>query len=409
VAAFQGGPDGLQPNGVIAVAKHWVGYGAQPGGFDAHNYYGRFARPGTNLPRHIQAFQGALDAKVAGIMPAYPIMQDTEIDGEPIEAVGPGFSKQILTGLLRENMGYEGFILSDWAITRDCTPGCRAPTAAAPQGIPDIATSWGVEDLTVRQRYAKGMEAGLDQFGGVDDVAPLIEAIAAGEIARERLDKSVERIMAAKFRLGLFENPYVDPEAATSAVRAAKDVALAEQTQREAQVLVRKADVWPIPAGRRKVWLFGMGPGAAELAGLEVVDDPAQADFAIVRAETPSEMLHPHHFFGSRYKEGRLDFRDGDPAYEALEQASAHVPTVLAIFLDRPAILTDVQDKASAILGNFGASDAAVLDVVLGKAKPLGRLPFELPRSMEAVAAQDPGAPDDSTEPLYPRGWSAAD
>ena len=141
-----------------------------------------------------------------------------------------------------------------------------------------------------------------------------------------------------------------------------------------------------------------------EAAGLTIVAEPEQADFAIVRTETASEMLHPHHFFGSRYKEGRLDFQDGDPAYEALKRAGAKVPTVLAIFLDRPAVLSNVQDKAAIILANFGASDAAVLDVVLGRAQARGRLPFELPRSMEAVEAQDPGKPDDSVDPLYPRG-----
>lgn len=411
VAAFQGSQEGLQSNGVITVAKHWVGYGAQPEGFDAHNYYGRFARPGKSFPLHVEAFTGALDAHVAGIMPAYPIIEDVELNGEPLEQVGPGFNRQLLSGLLREQMGFDGFILSDWAITKDCTPGCRGPTAAAPQAPPDIATSWGVEDLTVRQRYAKGLEAGIDQFGGVDEVAPLLEAIKAGEIPPERIDESVARIMTAKFRLGLFENPYVNADAAASQVRAPDDVALAERTQRETQVLVFNRNEgersYPLVTGYRKVWLFGMGRAAAEAEGLEVVDDPAEADFAIVRAETPSEMLHPNHFFGSRQKEGRLEFRDGDPAYEALKRAHPHVPTVLAIFLDRPAVLTNLLDKADVVLANFGASDAAVMDVVYSNARPLGELPFELPRSMAAVEAQDPGRPDDSNDPLFPRGWPA--
>jgi beta-glucosidase len=77
---------------------------------------------------------------------------------------------------------------------------------------------------------------------------------------------------------------------------------------------------------------------------------------------------------------------------------------VLAIFLDRPAILTNVLDKTAAILGNFGASDVAVFDVVLGRAKAKGRLPFELPSSMAAVAAQSPAVPDDSKAPLFRRG-----
>ena len=409
VTGFQGGADGLQPDGVMTVAKHWVGYGAQPEGYDAHNYYGRFAVPGANLSAHIKAFRGALDAKTSGIMPAYPILSQTELDGEPLEQVGPGFSHQLLTGLLREEMGFDGFILSDWAITNDCTPGCRAPTDAAPQGPPDIATSWGVENLSKQERFVKGLEAGLDQFGGVDDVEHLQAALAAGEVAEARIDQSVRRILIAKFRLGLFENPYVDAERAATLVSAPEDVLLAEQTQREAQVLIQnRGNLIPVPGEGRKVWLYGMDGAVAETAGLEVVDDPALADFSIIRTETPSEMLHPNHFFGSRYKEGRLDFRDGDEAYEALKRASESGPVVLAIFLDRPAVLANLLDKAPAILGNFGASDEAVLDVVLGRAVAKGRIPFALPRSMEAVLAQDPAQSDDSKNPLFPRGWSLA-
>ncbi|WP_241233618.1 glycoside hydrolase family 3 protein [Altericroceibacterium xinjiangense] len=404
VAGLQGGADGLEENGVATVIKHWVGYGAEPEGFDAHNYYGRFARPGSALGMHVAAFEGALEAEAAGLMPAYPILAGATLEGEPIEEVSPGFSRQLLTDVLRKRLGYEGIVLSDWAITRDCNERCRAPTAEAPQRPQDISTAWGVENLTVRERYVKGLQAGLDQFGGVDEVAPLIAAVDEGEITESRLDESVRRVLLPKFQLGLFENPYVDPQRASAVIATPEDLALAAQVQREAQVLLQDSGgTLPFGPGR-KVWLFGMAPEAAQAAGLAVVDDPAQADFAIVRAETASEMLHPNHFFGSRYKEGRLDFRDGDPAYEALKQASAHVPTALAIFLDRPAILTGVQDKAAVILGNFGASDAAVLDVLLGKAAARGTLPFELPRSMEAVERQDPGLPDDSVDPLYPRG-----
>jgi beta-glucosidase len=410
VAGLQGGEAGLARDGVMTIVKHWVGYGAQPNGFDAHNYYGRFAQVGDRLDLHAQAFRGAFEANAAGVMPAYPILLGTDPDGRPLEQVGPGFSKQLLQDRLRGREGFDGLILSDWAITRDCTAGCRNPTSAAPQQPQDIATSWGVEDLSVDQRYVKGLEAGLDQFGGTGEVQPLIDAAERREIRETRIDESVRRILLGKFQQGLFENPYVDPEAAASAVGTPANMALAQKTQREAQVLLEnRASFLPVASTMRKVWLFGMAPEAARQAGLTVVDDPADADFAIVRTEAPSEMLHPNHFFGSRQKEGRLDFRAGDPAFDALERASASVPTILAIFLDRPAILTNVQNKASAILANYGASDAAVLDVVLGRARAKGRLPSELPRSMDAVEAQDPALPDDSRDPLYPRGTSVSD
>jgi beta-glucosidase len=405
VAGFQGGDHGLTRDGVMTVVKHWVGYGALPGGFDSHNYYGRVAKLNTaQLQMHIAAFKGALDAGSAGIMPTYPIISGPVIDGKPVEPVGAGYSKVLLNDLLRGKMGYKGIILSDWAITLDCNTRCSAPTKEAPQRPQDISTDWGVNDLTVQQRYALGIAAGIDQFGGTQDTAPLLGAIRNGLITPKRIDESVRRVLIAKFEQGLFDDPYVDPARAEALIATTANHALGAQTQREAQVLLTNHGL--LPAKGKKVWLFGVDPKAAQAAGLTVVDTPAGADFALIRAETPSEMLHPDSFFGSRQKEGRLDFRDGDPAYEALKQAkAAHVPAVLSIFLDRPAILTNVQDKASAILANFGAEDAAVIDVVLGKATAKGHLPFELPSSMKAVEAQDPAVPDDSAHPLFKRGF----
>ncbi|NBC34986.1 glycoside hydrolase family 3 protein [Novosphingobium sp. FSY-8] len=406
VAGFQGADKGLTPAGVMTVVKHWVGYGALPQGFDSHNYYGRTARlNNAQLELHITAFKGALAARSGGIMPTYPILVGPTVNGKALEPVGAGYSRLLLTDVLRGRMGYDGVILSDWAITRDCNERCSNPTAAAPQRPMDIATNWGVQELSVEDRYALGINAGIDQFGGTEEVDALIAAVKHGKITPARVDDSVRRVLITKFAMGLFENPYVDPQAAETVLRDASAHALAAQTQRAAQVLLHNTGLLPVAPAGKKVWLFGMERAAAQAAGLTVVDTPEAADFAIIRAESPSEMLHPHHFFGSRQKEGRLDFRDGDAAYDALKRASAaHKPAVFALFLDRPTILTNIRPKAAAILANFGASDAAVLDVVLGKAKAKGRLPFELPSSMAAVAKQDPAQPDDSARPLYKRG-----
>ena len=88
---------------------------------------------------------------------------------------------------------------------------------------------------------------------------------------------------------------------------------------------------------------------------------------------------------------------------------SSKVPVIVSIMLDRPAILTNIVDKSAVLLANFGASDAAVLDVVMGKARAEGRLPFELPASMASVAAQRPDLPEDSGAPLFPAGFRAQD
>jgi beta-glucosidase len=126
---------------------------------------------------------------------------------------------------------------------------------------------------------------------------------------------------------------------------------------------------------------------------------------AIVRLSAPFEALHPGYLFGVWIHEGSLAFRDGDPDYEAFKQVSAVVPTVVTVYLERPAILAPIRDRARAVIANFGVSDAALLDVVTGRAKPEGTLPFELPSSMETVAAQRSDVPHDSPRPLYPFGF----
>jgi len=123
-----------------------------------------------------------------------------------------------------------------------------------------------------------------------------------------------------------------------------------------------------------------------------------------VRLGTPSERPHPFHFFGSRQNEGRLDFRPGEAGHDLVKDLSGKTKVALALFADRPAVLGPVDSMSSAILVNFGVSDAAFLDVATGRLSAKGRLPFELPSSMATVAAQDPALPDDSKQPLYRAG-----
>jgi beta-glucosidase len=80
-------------------------------------------------------------------------------------------------------------------------------------------------------------------------------------------------------------------------------------------------------------------------------------------------------------------------------------PTIVVIWLDRPAVIPEISAAARAVLADYGASDAAVLDVIFGRARPEGQLPFELPSSMDAVRRQQPDVPHDTENPLYPFGF----
>ncbi len=405
VAGFQAGEGGLTQGSVITVVKHWVGYGAAKDGWDSHNSYGRYASfPSGNFAYHLKPFEGAFAAKVAGVMPTYSILQDLTLDGKPVEQVAAGFNKYLLTDLLRGRYGFDGVILSDWGITNDCLAFCRGerkfdqPLA--------IGQPWGMDDLSETQRFAKALDAGVDQFGGTEHSERLVEIVRSGQAKEARLDQSVRRILIQKFQLGLFENPYVDPEAAGRIVGSKAFQAEGDAAQARSLVMLERKDgVLPLAAGR-KVYLRGLDAAAATARGLVVVDAPEKADIAIIRTGAPHQLVHPNYPFGLMQHEGDLDFKDTDPDYQAIKQASAKVPTIVVVFLDRPAILTNVKDRASVLIGDFGVSDAVLLSVLAGEAKAEGHLPLELPSSMAAVKAQASDRPHDSDKPLYPFGYA---
>lgn len=402
VEGFQGSPSGVTRDGVATVVKHWVGYGAAPKGYDGHNFYGRAVTlSDAEFAKHVDAFDGAFAARSAGVMPTYVIVNGPKLNGAPLEPVGAGFSKQLLTDLLRREKGFGGLIISDWAITRDCDAACVSPSAQNPQLPASIGMPWGVERLSVPERFAKGLEAGLDQFGGIDDPAPILALVREGRVGPARIDPSVRRILRLKFELGLFENPFVDPAKAEAVLGDPGVRAQADAAQRAGQVLLRnQGALLPLRRGAR-LWLHGVDADAARAAGFEIAAKPEQADAALVRTATPFETLHPHHFFGSRQHEGRLDFRPGDTDVKMIAAAARHVPVIVAVEMDRPAILTAILPHSRALLVTFGASDSALLDIVRGGAKPHGKLPFDLPRSMEGVRMHQDG---DGHHALFRRG-----
>ena len=405
VQGLQGSATHLTRDGVATVVKHWVGYGASENGFDGHNYYGRFARfPGGHFADHVTPFLGAFASGVVGVMPTYAILEGLSIDGKPTEPVGAGFNRQLLTEQLRGRYHFRGMVLSDWGITQDCNESCR--TGVPRQQAQQIASSWGVESLTVVQRFAKGMNAGIDQFGGVNEGTPFEAAVTSGLITQARLDDAVRRIMAVKFELGLFENPYVDT------ARAAR-MGAATASQREASfaqarslvVLTNARGRRMLPGAGAKVFLSGVDSAVATARGYRVVGNASDADVAVIRLRAPYQTLHPGFFFGSFQHEGDLDFKAADSSLARVTATAAKVPTIVVVYLDRPAILTPLVPLAKTLIAEFGVGDGALFDALTGKVTPVGRLPFELPRSMEAVKQQHPDVPHDSESPLYTIGY----
>jgi beta-glucosidase len=269
-----------------------------------------------------------------------------------------------------------------------------------------------VVELTKAQRFAKAINAGVDQIGGTEQSSLIVENVHNGSISEARVREAATRILLQKFELGLFEQPYVD-ESKAAVIAGNKDFAAEGQTaQARAVVLLQNKSVGstgrpllPFAPKGKKIYLYGLAAQAAQAVGFIVVTDPAQADLAVVRAPAPYESEHPNFFFGSRQHEGRLAFTEKDAAYAELLRVSPIVPTVFLTTLERPLILTNVSPHATALLGDFGISDEPLLALITGKVSPSGHLPFELPSSVEAVKKQKSDLPHDSQSPLFPFGF----
>ncbi len=401
VAGLQGDDDGVARDGVTTVVKHFAGYGAQVNGYDSHYYYGRFAAfPGGNFGEHLVPFEVAFRNNPAGVMPTYSILKDLRLDGEPVEQVGAGHNEQLLQGLLRGRYGFDGVITSDWGITGDCPQECREnrPPASfiGPWGV---GMPWGVEDLTRAERFASAINAGVDIVGGDDHPEYIVQAVKQGLLSEERVDDAARRVLAQKFQLGLFEDPYVDPGAADRVVGAEAHHRLGEAMQARSLTLLHDDDrTLPVRPGKHglAVYLHGVEPEAAEALGLRVVEDPADADLAVVRLADPR---------GGEDLTG-LDFTGDEEDYRALVAAyAAGATTVASPQLSRPLILGNVLAHSDAVLANYGVSDDVLLRTVLGKERPGGTLPFELPSSMAEVEKQLGDVPDDTENPLFQRGF----
>jgi beta-glucosidase len=247
----------------------------------------------------------------------------------------------------------------------------------------------------------KVLGAGVDQFGGESSPDVLVDIVRAGDLSEERLDVSARRLLREKFVLGLFDDPIVDVAAASHICGRADFRAAGEAAQREALVLLVNRPVdsgsptLPLKRGLR-LYVEGILPEVAAEYG-EVVSDPGSAQVAILRLQAPYEERATA--FENHFHAGSLDFAAEVVAH--VVEIAHQVPTVVDVFLERPAILTPLVDHLAALVGNFGANPRALLDVCFGEAQARGRLPFDLPSSMAAVAASRPDVPFDTADPLF--------
>lgn len=396
VRGFQG--EKLTAHSVALTTKHFPGAGPADDGLDAHYSWGKNqVYPGKNLEYHLQPWKAAISAGTAMIMPYYAVPK-----GLTSEDLGMAYNKEIIADLLRNKLGYTGVINSDTGIST---------------GMP-----WGVENLSVKDRYRKAIEAGVDRIGGDATPEIIVELVKGGGLTEARIDESARRIMRVYFGLGIFENPYANPDEAERTIRKKEFQEKADLAQRKSIVLLKNAkDILPLKRGLR-MYVEGFDASVAAQYGYVSTNNPDDADVCIVRVSASG---------GGRRGGGRGGGRPGAggpggrgfagggrpgggnqpvdltiPAalLTPIRTLMQKKPVIIVMQFDSPYVIPELADESAALLATFGASDEALFDVLTGKFNPTGKLPFELPSSMEAVREQLEDLPFDSKAPLFKYG-----
>lgn len=444
----EGTKDGWGRQSVNTMVKHFPGGGSGEGGRDAHYAYGKYAvYPGENFAEHLKPFtEGAfaLDGKTkkaSAVMPYYTISYD--IDKKYGENVGNSYNTYLIKDLLREKLGYEGVVCTDWGITHNI--GKTEEEFAG--------KCWGVEHLTEGERHLKALEAGVDQFGGNNDVAPVMEAyeMACKKYGKEETDarfrRSAYRLLLNIFRTGLFENPYLNLEESLAIVGCEEFRQKGYESQlKSVTMLKNRNSVLPLrqgikvyvparqirsylnfmsrPTGNQEIIPAGKKAAAAYFT---VVDTPEEADAALCFMESPisvgydpedrKEGGNGYVPLTLRYRPYKAEFAraesiaGGDPledsknrsyrdkwntaANEAdldnvigMRKIMGDKPVIAIVSLKNPMVMAEFEPYADAVLVEYGVMPEAVMDILTGKFEPQGLLPLQIPKDMKTVECQ---------------------
>ena len=410
----------LGPGSIALTLKHFPGHGPQEGGADSHYEFGKNQSiPSGTLAYQLKPFRAAIAAGVSSIMPSYSIPVGMKYAPND---VGVAFSKGILTALLRDTLEFEGNLNSDTGII-----GPRA---------------WGLEGKSADEQIAIAINAGIDVLSGFDRNAQIGTLVKSGKITEPRLDLAVRRLLKEQFELGLFEDPYVDADRAAYVVGNRAFQSKGEEAQRKSIVLLQnRGGLLPLRASTAeapvKVYTMGLRAdvvGDARWGRYAVTTGdydaargetrpavPAGTDVAIIRVEVSNQGARPDLFFGGANPDelNFLAFSDMakakswrvSPSLDDIRAAMREVgpeKTVLAIYFRQPYVLDEASGlrQAGAIVATFGVKDAALMDVLTGRAKATGKLPFALAANAQAIVKQAPDAPGyDRADTLYPFGF----
>ena len=441
---------------VNTMVKHWPGGGSGEAGRDAHYGIGKFAvYPGNNFNAHLIPFtEGAFKLKgktqmAAAVMPYYTISwnQDTK-NGEN---VGNSYNKFIINDLLRGKYKYDGVVCTDWSITHN-------------HNVMDVFVDgkpWGVEKLSIAERHYKVLMAGVDQFGGNNDVKPILEAYKMGvkeqgeAKMRARMEQSAVRLLNNIFRVGVFENPYLDVQETKSIVGKPEYMKAGYEAQLKAIVLLKnQGNVLPITTKKTVYVPKRFIAASRNFLGMEtpatteypvnmdlikkyfnVTDNPDAADFAFVAIQNPTANTgydsadvkkggngyipislqygeytatdaretsiaggDPLEKSNNRSYKGKTtkaaNFTDAQLVIDTKEKMKGK-PVILSVNTTNPMIFNEIEKSATAILVHFGVQDQALFETLSGKSEPSALLPMQMPKDMKTVEKQAEDLPYD--------------
>jgi len=246
IEGMQGSSDGTVRAGIAATMKHFPGAGPNEQGLDSHTAIGRFnVYPGNNFVYHQIPFRAAIGVGAAAVMPNYSIMK-AQYGYDPLQ-VGAAFSKELITDYLKDTLGFDGMVTSDW-------------------GTMSFAAN-GVEALTQPERAAMFVKAGSHQLGN-DSYTIVQAAFDQGLLTEDDIDAAAGMILEMSFKLGLFENPYVDAAAAATVVRSDANMLEGFDAQKKAVVILKNVEHTSpdiCPFGR--IFCFNTGARYLPIAG----------------------------------------------------------------------------------------------------------------------------------------------
>ena len=438
VRGYQNGENGLNEGSVVLTVKHFPGDGPAENGFEPHLPIGQwrlYPTEGSMEKYHLPPFQAAFDMKASSIMPDY---SRVGTDGRSVpqfyrgkltstEQVGSTYSRELITDLARDNMGFDGYVNSDSGITS--------------------VQIYGVEDLTVPQRYAKAISAGTDVIGGNSDSENIVAAVQQGYLPKEDLDRANYRRLLSLFKQKRVDNPYLDPDEADRVRKenyeGAKKAAY-RACQKEVVLAKNHGGVLPMTKGKKVyVAVFSgedagaviaqmMGAGVAgedndeklrsqleqllAAKGYEIVQTPEECDYAYLHVwpqqnnivfvqrsmpviELVDGLMHEEREVNKSQKKtgNRIPIRtlrgvDKIPALS--ETVHAHGGKVIATFVVcNPWILAPLEPYVDGMTFQYTVSPVAMgnalgaqMDVLSGDFQPTGKMSLTMVSSPEVIA-----------------------